>query len=148
MALTRWTPFATLPSLFATWEPFATPAGHAPVDVERTDGGYRVRASVPGFAPEDVEVSLDHGTLTITGKRSEEKESGQGRYLRREVFRGSFQRRFVLPREVTAEDLKATLENGVLTVEIAHAPENGAVKIPVGTAALPEKSEQPEQPAA
>src|SRR5215471_5027990 len=130
MALTRWSPFATLPSLFTGWDQFPTPTFRAPLDIQRTEGGYRLQSALPGFKPEDVEVTLEQGTLTITARRSEDKKSEQGRYL---------------PAEVTAEDVTATLENGVLTVDVRHTPANQSVRIPVAQAALPEQTEQVEQ---
>lgn len=151
MALTRWSPFVTLPSLLNGWEQFPATTFRAPLDVQRTEGGYRLQAALPGFKPEDVDVTLEQSMLTITAKRSEDKETEQGRYLRREVFSGSYRRRLALPAEVTAEDIAATLENGVLTVDVRYAPESRAVKIPVAPAALPEPAqpvEQTEQPAA
>ncbi|TMC01989.1 MAG: Hsp20/alpha crystallin family protein [Chloroflexi bacterium] len=148
MALTRWSPFVTLPSLFSGWEPFPATTFRAPLDVQRTEGGYRLQAALPGFRPEDVEVTLERGTLTIAATRSEDKEAEQGRYLRREVFSGSYRRRLVVPPEVTAEDITATLENGVLTVDVEHTPANQSVRIPVAPAALPVTTEQAEQPAA
>lgn len=152
MALTRWSPFATLPSLLSGWETFPATTFRAPLDVQRTEGGYRLQSALPGFKPEDVEITLEQGTLTITAKRSESRRSEQEeRYLRREVFSGSYRRRLVLPAEVTAEDITATLEDGVLTVDVRHTPGSQAVRIPVAPAALPEQAEQPakaEQPVA
>jgi HSP20 family protein len=147
MALTRWSPFVTLPSLRG-WDPFPVATFRAPLDIQRTEGGYRLQAALPGFKPEDVEVTLEQGTLTITARRSEDKQTEQGSYLRREVFSGSYRRRLVLPAEVTAEDIAATLENGVLTVDVKHTPASQAVRIPVAPAALPEPVEQADQPAA
>ena len=148
MVLSRLSPFATLPSLLNGWEPFPTPVFRAPLDVQRTEDGYRLQAALPGFKPEDVEVTLEQGALTISAKRSEDRQTEQGRYLRREVFSGSFRRRLALPAEVKAEDIAASLEDGVLTVDVKHTPESLAVRIPVAPAALPERTEQPEQPAA
>jgi HSP20 family protein len=143
MVLARLSPF-TLPGLVAGWDSFPTPTARFPLDVQRTEGGYRLQAALPGFKPEDVEVTLANGTLTISAKRSEDRRTEQGRYLRREVYSGSFQRRLSVPAEVTAEDVQATLENGVLTVDVRHAPETRSVRIPVGAAALPEASETSE----
>jgi HSP20 family molecular chaperone IbpA len=148
MVLSRWSPFVTLPGLLSGWEPFATPVYRAPLDVQRTDGGFRVQAALPGFRPEDVAVTLEQGTLTISARRSDEKQTEQGRYLRREVFAGSLQRRLALPPEVGAEDVTATFENGMLTIDVRHAPASKAVQIPVGAAALPEQTEQAAQTAA
>ena len=148
MALSRWSPFVTLPSLLSGWEQFPATTFRAPLDVQRTEGGYRLQAALPGFKPEDVDVTLEQGTLTITARRSEDKQTEQGSYLRREVFSGSYRRRVVLPAEDKAEDVTATLENGVLTVDVKRTPESQAVRIPVAPAALPEQAEQAEQPAA
>jgi HSP20 family molecular chaperone IbpA len=150
MVLTRWSPFAALLAPVTTREPVPGPAFRLPTDVQRTDDGYRLQAALPGFKPEDVEVTLEQGTLTVNAKRSEEKETERGRYLRREVFSGSFQRRFSLPEGVTADGVQATFDNGLLTITIAHAPARPAVKIPVAGAALPQKAEpaEPAEPAA
>jgi HSP20 family protein len=148
MALTRWSPFVTLPGLLSGWEQLPAPTFRAPLDVQRTEGGYRLQAALPGFKPEDVEVTLEQGTLTITARRSEDRQTEQANYLRREVFSGSYRRRLVLPAEVTAEDITATLENGVLTVDVKHTPGSQAVRIPVAPAAVPEPAEQADQPAA
>src|SRR5262249_29886906 len=104
----------------------------------------RLQAALPGFKPEEVDVTLEQGTLTISGKRSEEKRTEQGRYLRREVFAGSFTRRFALPAEVAADDVEASFEDGRLTVDVKVTPAPGAVKIPVGGGALPEPADATE----
>lgn len=143
MVLSRWSPFATLTGLRTGWEPLLAPVYRAPMDVQRTEDGYRLRAALPGFKPEDVEVSLDQGTLTISAKRSQDNQMEQGRYLRREVFSGRFRQRLALPSEVKPEDVTASLEDGVLTVDVRYAPEDRAVRIRVGGGALPERTEQP-----
>jgi HSP20 family protein len=137
VVLARWSPFtqvSTVPSLFEGWTPFARPAFHQAIDVQRTDDGYRVEAALPGFKPEEIEVTLERGTLTISAKRSEEKKTEQGRYLRREMYSADFRRRLVLPAEVKAEDVQASYENGVLRVDVAYAPASDAVRIPIGAA--------------
>lgn len=148
MMLARWRPFlqvSTVPRRFEGWTPFATIPLRQPIDVQRTDDGYRVEAALPGFKPEEIEVTLERGTLTISAKRSEEKKTEQGRYLRREVYSGSFQRRLVLPAEVKAEDVRASYENGMLRVDVASAPTSNAVKIPIGAA--PQVAQNGEQAA-
>jgi HSP20 family protein len=142
MVLSRWSPFTTVASLFEGWEPFTTPVFRAPVDVLRTDDGYRFQAALPGYKPEEVQVTLENGTLTIAARRSEENRTERAGYLRREVYAGSFQRRFSLPAEVGADDIRVTLDNGMLSVDVKYAPARRAVTIPVGAAALPEQTAQ------
>lgn len=139
MVLSRLSPFvriSTLPSLFNGWSSPERP--WAPLDVQRTDDGYRVEAALPGFKADDIEITLEQGTLTISAKRSEEKKTERGQYLHREVYSGSFMRRLVLPPEVKAEDIATKFENGMLTVDVKYASGSNAVKIPIGAAETPE----------
>ncbi|HKA49490.1 MAG TPA: Hsp20/alpha crystallin family protein [Candidatus Dormibacteraeota bacterium] len=110
----------------------------APLDVQRTDDGYRIEAALPGFRADGIEITLDQGTLTISAKRSEEKKTEQGRYLHREVYSGSYMRRLVLPPEVKAEDIATKFEDGMLTVDVKYAQGGNAVKIPVDAGKTPE----------
>jgi len=143
--LTRWEPTTELAALNGTVdrmfrELFApiwtngsgTSVYQLPVDVSETDGGYQVRATLPGFKPEQVEVTVTDGVLSIEAKRSEEKTEEKGRYLRREVFSGNYRRQLTLPREVKAEDIKADFENGVLTVKVPRLPKPEPIKVAIG----------------
>ena len=103
-----------------------------PIDVSETEDGYRVRATLPGFKPDQVEVTVSDGVLSIEAKRSEEKTEENGRYLRREVFSGNYRRQLTLPRDVKAEDITADFENGVLTVQVPRAPKPQPVKVAIG----------------
>ena len=146
MMLARWSPFVpvrTVPRLFEAWTPFAPLAFRQPVDVQRTDDGYRVEAALPGFKPEEIEVTVERSTLTISARRSAETKTEQGRYLRREVYSGSFQRRLALPAEVKAEDVRASYEDGMLRVEVPYTPTSHAVRIPIGAATQPAQTEEP-----
>lgn len=107
------------------------PAYHLPVDVMEVDNGYRIQAPVPGFKPEDVEVTFSDGVLTINAKRAEEKARQEGNYLRREVAFGNFQRQLTLPGDVRADQIKARFENGILTLEVPRAPKPKPMRIPV-----------------
>jgi HSP20 family protein len=95
---------------------------HLPVDIQETENGYVIKAPVPGFNPEDVEITFSDGVLTINATHKEEREEPEGQYLRREIAYGDYQRRIALPGDVKAEDIRATFDNGVLTVEVPRAP--------------------------
>ena len=153
MTLARWGPTSELTNLHTAMdllfsdifgEPLRSPlsaemsrAGapmyHLPVDVVEVDNGYRIQAPVPGFKPEDVEVKVSDGVLTISAKRSEEKRRQEGNYLRREVAFGNFQRHISLPRDVRADEIKARFENGILTLDVPRAPKPKPMRIPVQT---------------
>ena len=93
-----------------------------PVDIAETDNAYVVKAPVPGFRPEDVEVTVEGNVLSIRASRKEEKENKQGNYLRREMIVGDFVRQIALPNDVRADNINATFTNGELKIEVPRAP--------------------------
>ncbi len=103
-----------------------------PLDIEETESAYRLTASVPGFAPDAVDVTFSEGVLTILAKA--EPISREGTWLRRERPHGSLLRRLQLPAQVDPGGIEAAFENGVLTVSVPKLPKPKAVRIPVGQA--------------
>lgn len=100
-------------------EPFERAGAFSPhVDVVETDDAIKVTAELPGMEDKDVEVSLNHDTLTIRGEKKEEKEDKGRDFYRMERHYGSFQRTVALPREVESEKAEATFKKGVLTVKL------------------------------
>ncbi len=98
------------------------------VDIVEEDNSYLIHADVPGIKPEDIDVSMDKGVLTIKGHREEETKEESEKFKRVERVRGSFFRRFTLPEVADLEKIEAKTINGVLTVTI-----------PKGKAAQPRK---------
>jgi HSP20 family protein len=92
-----------------------------PLDVTATPDEIRVEASLPGFKPEDVEITVEDGTLTISGRLDEERDDRKGNYLLHEIRRGSFTRSVALPAGLEPDKASATFENGVLTLRIPKA---------------------------
>ncbi|HEB77049.1 MAG TPA: Hsp20/alpha crystallin family protein [Methylothermaceae bacterium] len=105
------------------------------VDIKEEADRYIVQADLPGIKPEDIEVTLEKGVLTIKGHRETEAKEEKENYKRIERFYGSFFRRFTLPETVDEEKIEAKYENGVLTVVIPKKPEVQPKKIPVKAAA-------------
>jgi len=137
MALARWNPWGELFSLQDQMDQIlgdafgrtvmpggqqapALPAALA-LDIRQTDEAYTVEASVPGFKPEEVEVTLDENVLTIRGEHREETDGGKGGYVRRERRTNSVFRQIGLPAEVRGDDITADFNNGVLTVTVPRA---------------------------
>ena len=104
---------------------------HLPLNVVRTENGYRIEAPLPGWRPADVEVTFSDGVLTINARRSETRSRKQGQFLRQEVAFGNFSRQITIPGDVRAGDIKASFENGVLTIDVPRArePKPAQVKI-------------------
>jgi HSP20 family protein len=97
-------------------------AGWSPaIDVIQEDEDLVVRAELPGAKPEDVDITVQNGVLTISGKLEEEREEERGGYLVRERRSGSFRRSLQLPQDVDEDQIEANFENGVLEVKIPGA---------------------------
>ena len=91
------------------------------IDVLENDGDLVIRAEIPGAKPNDVDVTVQSGVLTISGRRQEESEEERGGYLVRERRYGSFRRTLQLPEDVDESKINARFENGVLEVRIQGA---------------------------
>ena len=92
--------------------------GTLPVDLSQADGTIKVRASLPGFKAEDIDVQVHEGVLSIKAEQAEEHESSDERFYRRERVSGSFSRRIALPGVVHDAEVDAHLEDGVLTLTL------------------------------
>ncbi|HEX5004584.1 MAG TPA: Hsp20/alpha crystallin family protein [Gemmatimonadales bacterium] len=100
-------------TLTANW----TPA----VDVFEDKEQVRITVEVPGVNPEDVKISLEQNTLTVSGTKEQVKNEQTERVHRYERAYGSFTRRFALPSTVDAERISAKAEHGVLSIVIPKA---------------------------
>jgi HSP20 family protein len=102
-------------SFFEGW----TPA----VDIYEDKDKYVVKAELPGMRKEDIQVSLDGNTLTISGERKHEEEKKEGETYRSERYFGRFQRSVTLPAQVQANKVEANYKDGVLSVTVPKAEE-------------------------
>ncbi|MBX3196530.1 MAG: Hsp20/alpha crystallin family protein [Labilithrix sp.] len=90
------------------------------MDVRANEDEIVFVADVPGFNREDIEITLDDGTLTIKGQRRYEGNGKDKVWLGRSY--GAFTRSFTLPDTADPERLSAELADGVLTVRVAQQP--------------------------
>ena len=88
-----------------------------PLDVVRHETDVTLRLDVPGIDPEQLEVTVDRGVLTISGKREEERTEND-KFFVRERTMGTFTRRLRLPETLNAEAVEASYANGVLEVKV------------------------------
>jgi len=93
------------------------------VDVSEDDKEFIIKADLPEVKKEDVHVTVEDGTLRITGERKFEKEEKSRRYHRIERSYGSFERAFVLPEGAKTDKVKAEFKDGTLHVHLPKAPE-------------------------
>ncbi|CAD6239471.1 unnamed protein product [Miscanthus lutarioriparius] len=100
---------------------------NARIDWKETPEAHVFKADLPGVKKEEVKVEVEDGNvLVISGQRSREEEDKNDKWHRVERSSGQFTRRFRLPENAKTEEVKAGLENGVLTVTVPKA----AVKKP------------------
>ena len=98
------------------------------VDLTTTDEAYILTADLPGIRYDDLDLSVEHGILTLKGERAAPEDGERTRAERR--F-GSFKRSFSLPENADADNISAKYENGVLTVTVPKQAKPQARKIEV-----------------
>jgi len=92
-----------------------------PLDVTSTNDALIVEAALPGIKPEDVDITVEDGTLSIRGNFREERREGEGENLLSEIRRGSVYRTMTLPSGLEPDKATATFEHGVLKLQIPKA---------------------------
>ena len=104
-------------------------------DVKEIDDNYEVAVDLPGFKKDQVQLQLENGYLTITASKEMEEEKKQGhKIIRQERYAGSMQRSFYVGEDLTADEVKAKFEDGVLTLtfpkkEAHQVPEHKVIMI-------------------
>ncbi|MGA2555041.1 MAG: Hsp20/alpha crystallin family protein [Verrucomicrobiota bacterium] len=98
------------PVAVAEWAPL--------VDISEDDKEYLIKAELPDLKKEDVKVTAQEGTLTITGERKFEKEVIGKKYHRVERAYGTFGRSFSLPDDVSPAKVSAEFKDGLLSVHL------------------------------
>ena len=97
---------------------FELEEGTLPLDISQNERELIVRASLPGYKREDVDVQVHDGLLSINAGYDAEAEEKGERYYRRERRAGSVSRRVALPGVVAETETHAEFKDGVLTVRI------------------------------
>ncbi|KAL0539458.1 hypothetical protein IC582_023670 [Cucumis melo] len=128
-SLDIWDPFegflfsnslANLPSSARETSAFA----NTRIDWKETPQAHIFKADLPGINKEEVKVEVEEGrVLQISGERSKEHEEKNDKWHRVERSSGKFMRRFRLPENAKVEEVKARMENGVLTVTVPKMEE-------------------------
>ncbi len=100
-------------------EPLRVPEWTPLVDISEDANEYLIKAELPEVRKEDVKITMEDGTLTITGDRQCEKEGNGKKYHRVERAYGSFGRSFSLPDDASPAKVTADFKDGVLKVHLA-----------------------------
>jgi len=92
-----------------------------PLDVTTDADSVTIEAALPGIRPDEVDITVENGTVTISGKTAQERSAEEGSYVLQEIRRGNFSRTVTLPSGLEPDKAKATFENGILRLEIPKA---------------------------
>ena len=102
----------------------ATTTAWAPaLDISERKDAYLVTVELPGVEPDDLDITLEDGLLTIQGERHFAHDSSEQQFHRIERRYGAFRRSITLPTQVQAEQIEASFDNGVLEVMVPKAEE-------------------------
>jgi HSP20 family protein len=110
--------------------------GHAPNVYEEGDQ-LTVEAQLPGLKPEDLDINMEQGVLTISGQTIHEEERKERNYLVREHRSGRFSRSLRLPATYDADACTASFEHGVLKLVFPKSEAARPRRIPIGGASQP-----------
>jgi HSP20 family protein len=99
------------------------------LEVAETDEALTVRAEVPGFASNELDISVEPNRLTIAGKHESKEETTKGKTIYSEQCAKEILRSFDLPAEVDTSKVTATLKDGVLSVELPKAAHAKTIRV-------------------
>jgi HSP20 family protein len=119
-SLFDWTPFRR-GNLTTEDENITVPEWAPLVDIAEDDKEYLLKVELPEVQKDDVKVTVESGTLTISGERKSETEQKDRKFHRVERFYGRFERSFALPDDAEAGNVKAEFKDGVLRVHLAKS---------------------------
>ncbi len=108
------------------------PTGNLPIDVYETPDNYVVVASLPGFKPDDVEITVHGEMLSIRAEYKNDEAVKDAQYLIRERRVGSLGRQIGLPRAVQPDRATADFDNGILRLTLPKAESEKPKTIRIG----------------
>ncbi len=99
------------------------------LEMKETDENFNIRAEVPGFAANDLEISVEPRLLKIAGNRETKEEEKKAKVIRCELCANQILRLVELPADIDTSKVSATLKDGLLTVELPKAEPARTVRI-------------------
>lgn len=120
MQIIKWEPFREIDRFFDDRFSTSFPklGWDLAVDLYEEKGNVIAKMSLPGVKEEELDIEIEEDTLTISGRREEEKETDKKDYYSKEIRRGSFSRSVSLPKLVDVTKSEAEYKKGVLTVRM------------------------------
>jgi HSP20 family protein len=101
------------------------------IDLQETDNAYLIKADLPGFKKNQIEINAEGSRLYISANREETKEEKEAQFHRRERSNQSMRRSVKLPMDIDSDKIKAKMADGVLNLTVPKNPKAQAKKITV-----------------
>ncbi len=105
--------------------------GQLSVDVYQTASEIVIKTMVAGVKPEDLDVAITRDSVTIRGKREEDRTLSGDDYFHRELYWGSFSRTIVLPEEIDVDESEALEKYGMLVLRLPKVDKHRQAKLKV-----------------
>ena len=105
--------------------------GQLVLDVYQTEREIVIKSTLAGVRPDDIDITITNDMLTIKGLREKDEEVEASDYYYQECYWGPFSRSVILPTEVEADQIKAGLKNGILTIRLPKSEKIKTKKISV-----------------
>jgi HSP20 family protein len=119
-------------SFFGSWPALGYESTVWPaIDISEDENAVTVKAEVPGCKAEDMDISVQANTLTISGEKKYNEEKKEKGYYHAERSYGSFRRDLTLPSDVEPDKIAAACKDGVLTVTLPKSPKAKPFKVKV-----------------
>ena len=99
-------------------DPQGEQEGQLTVDVFQDEEHIYIQSTIAGVGQDDIDISITNDMVTIKGRRSPDVKVRPGDYFYRELYWGPFSRSVILPVDIDADDAKASMKNGLLTIKL------------------------------
>ena len=133
MNLVQFDPFSLLRDFDRHFAGGRRPSAWLPrVDVFERGNDLVIQAEMPGVSADEIDLTIEDRTLTISGTRTFERDPEEGVTHRREIQAGAFERTLVLPEGIESGEITAEVDNGILEVTVPRRPEVLPRKVKVG----------------
>lgn len=105
--------------------------GQLAVDVYQDEKNVYIKAAIAGIKAGDLDISLDNDTVTIRGKRQACEAVNEENYFVKECYWGNFSRSVILPVDIKQDQVRATIQNGILTIILPKSkrPRHSKIKV-------------------
>lgn len=116
-----------------TKKPKSAEEGQLTVDVYQTEDEIVIRSTIAGVTADDLDISISQDMVAIKGSRKPDEKIGQDDYYYQELYWGPFSRTVILPEDIDADNAKASMKNGILTIRMPKLARTRIKKVKIAS---------------